>query len=228
MSDPGAPKGNRCRFAKASDLAARGWPVFPLFPVANGRCGCTLGAGCDHPGRHPLHPDGVAQATTNKAMISLWAAEAPDANIGVATGARAGLWALRVERENGEELLAGWEKQLGRLPRTPKVRAGNFLYYLFRYPAARIIDPVDSLGGHAVGVCGEGGFVPVQPTSCVSGDGDRWLVSPNHADPAAVPEAWLDVVTGTHPPPEKREIVSGQQPGDVLIAPAAPDRPAPG
>jgi hypothetical protein len=73
------------RLDAALACAARGWPVFPVHTVRNGGCSCGNHP-CAHPGKHPLGSlvsHGLKDASTNKAIISQWWTEVPDANLGI-------------------------------------------------------------------------------------------------------------------------------------------------
>src|SRR3989442_15477637 len=74
--------------ASALTYAARGWLVLPVQP--NGKA--PLGA---------LAPRGLRDATKDEATIRRWWAGAPDANVGIATGATSGLVVLDVDPPHG-------------------------------------------------------------------------------------------------------------------------------
>jgi len=76
--------------------ARRGWRVFPIWPIRDGRCACGSACGRDA-GKHPigrLVPHGVLDATTDASCITRWWTDTPDANVGIATGAGSDLVAL--------------------------------------------------------------------------------------------------------------------------------------
>jgi hypothetical protein len=99
----------------ALHYAARGWPVFPLVD----------GGKKPLPGSH-----GCLDATLDRNRIEAWCTEHPTANVGIATGRRAGLLVVDIDpRHNGQWLDALRELAL---PRTMTVRtwSGGFhLYY---------------------------------------------------------------------------------------------------
>jgi hypothetical protein len=99
----------------ALHYAARGWPVFPL--VAGGKKPL--------PGSH-----GCLDASLDRNRIEAWWARHPTANVGIATGRRAGLLVVDIDpRHNGQWLEA---LRALNLPRTMTVRtwSGGFhLYY---------------------------------------------------------------------------------------------------
>lgn len=76
------------------DYAARGWPVVPLhWPTSFGpktgpdraRCSCRRDD-CQSQGKHPLTPNGLVNATTDRAVICEWWRRWPNANVGLLTG----------------------------------------------------------------------------------------------------------------------------------------------
>jgi hypothetical protein len=80
--------------AAALDYAARGWPVLPLHhPVSFGpkagpgraRCSCRSGS-CESQGKHPRTPNGLKDATTDRAVIGRWWHRWRSANVGLVTG----------------------------------------------------------------------------------------------------------------------------------------------
>ena len=76
--------------ATATALAQRGIAVFP----------------CQPRGKTPATARGVLDASTDIERINAWWRAVPDLNIGVATGAVSGFWALDVDGEDGEGIAA--------------------------------------------------------------------------------------------------------------------------
>src|SRR5690625_4470421 len=100
-----------------------GWAVSPVHSIMNGRCTC--GVGCSSPGKHPITKNGVLDATKDPAMIRRMWERYPWANIGVATGAKSGFFALDVDGQTGEEALADLQVNHGILPATVESRTGG-------------------------------------------------------------------------------------------------------
>jgi hypothetical protein len=107
----------------AHRYAARGLPVFPLWPVLPFKygvtCGCGRGTRCESPGKHPLGtlvPNGLKSATTDNKMITDWWAARPNANIGVATG---DVVVIDIDpRHGGDAALGRLEEKHGKFPPT--------------------------------------------------------------------------------------------------------------
>ena len=86
----------------ALQLASRSIAVFPLSP----------GSKMPQPGSH-----GCLEATTNADVIREHWNRTPDANIGIATGARSGIWVLDIDPlHKGDESLAEVVSRHGELP----------------------------------------------------------------------------------------------------------------
>ncbi len=81
--------------AAALAYALRGWAVFPLHSIIDGKCSC--GKACGSHGKHPRTPNGLKDATVIEETISRWWQRWPGANIGLLTGARSGFWVLDVD-----------------------------------------------------------------------------------------------------------------------------------
>jgi len=145
--------------------ARRGWRVFPIWPIRNGRCACGTACGRDG-GKHPigrLAPHGVHDATTAEATITRWWTDTPDANIGIATGAVSGLVVLDVDGEDGEASLAALEREHGPLPATPTVLTGKGRHLYFTYPGVPVPNRVRVAPG--LDVRGDGGYVVAPPST---------------------------------------------------------------
>lgn len=106
----------------ALELAAEGFYVIPLIPKA----------------KLPVVKSGErhSNSTTDPATINQWWAEHRDANPGIVTGAREGLFVFEVDpRHGGLERLAELELTFGRLPETRAVLSGSGgTHYYFNYP----------------------------------------------------------------------------------------------
>ena len=176
----------------ALDYTSRGWPVFPLWPVRAGRCAC--GTDCKgSAGKHPhglLAPRGVHDATTNPEQVRRWWGQWPDANIGVATGVRAGVMVVDVDAgKGGEESLVQLERDHGALPGTMAVSTANGGRHLyFQHPGGQVRNTVGTLGT-GLDVRGDGGYVVAPPSSLGRGRDYSWL-TPDGVGPAPAP-GWL-------------------------------------
>src|SRR5215208_2833954 len=114
--------------------AQAGFRVFPAHTIRNGACSCGgTGKSCSG-GKHPigsLVPHGVLDATSDSTVVSHWWAQAPDANIGIATGKASGLVVLDVDGPTGEAFLAKMEGEHGPLPPTLQVTTGKGRHLYF-------------------------------------------------------------------------------------------------
>lgn len=84
--------------------AAHGVPVFPVHPVFDGVCTCSLGSECESKGKHPISklvPNGCVNATTDPEVIRRWWAKEPHANIGGRMGGDARLLGFDVDPRAG-------------------------------------------------------------------------------------------------------------------------------
>jgi hypothetical protein len=178
----------------ALDYAARGLPVFPVYPVIpfRGRfaCKCLYGLRCERPGKHPMTRHGLGDATSDPVAIREFWACAPDANLGIACSAECCV--IDVDpRHGGDDALADLERKYGPLPITWTVKTGGGgSHYFFRSPQ----DIRNSAGKIGVGldIRGSGGYVVAPPSRHVSGNLYEW--KPGHAPgevPLAVMPAWL-------------------------------------
>jgi hypothetical protein len=119
----------------ALSYANRGWHVFPCH---TNRCS-------------------VSDATTDARQIRKWWKQCPDADIGIATGARSGLIVLDVDpRRGGDESLA--ELFPGALPRNPTAQNGiGGTRFFFAHPGRNVRSRVNVLRG--IDVHGDGDYV---------------------------------------------------------------------
>ncbi|HEX2261601.1 MAG TPA: bifunctional DNA primase/polymerase [Candidatus Binatia bacterium] len=201
----------------ALTYAEFGWPVFPVHtpsgytdrPCSCRRVTCPQlgkhpchkntckGRGkhpchqfvCASVGKHPRTKNGVHDASTDEAKIRRWWETWENANIGVATGKEAGIFALDVDPcRGGDEALASLEAKYGKLPETRTAdTGGGGVHYLFKYPKYPVKNSTGVLGP-GLDVKGEGGAIVVTPSLHMSGNRYRWR---NDAPIADAPEWFL-------------------------------------
>ena len=178
--DQPASTGNRilgdgCRTMRAAalKLANRGLHVFPCAPR----------------GKIPVTAHGCLDATADAEQIRTWWSKHPDANIGIATGSKSGIWVLDIDGENGEAALRALEKRMQPLPTTVEsITGGGGRHLFFKLPdfkdAPVIRNSAKQLGA-GLDVRGEGGYVVAPPSVHPSGRPYCWSVdtAPGFADP---------------------------------------------
>ncbi len=162
--------------------AAKGWPVFPIYTVRDGRCACE--SPCSSAGKHPRTPNGFKNATTNRKKIEGWWKKWPDANIGVHTGKASGFIVLDIDKEHGgEDSLRELERQFGQLPRTREQRTGAGRHLLFSNQTlsnrSRVKPGLDMRGN--------GGYIVAPPSAHICGSRYQWT----NENPIAEPPSWL-------------------------------------
>src|SRR5258708_4716233 len=94
--------------------AKRGWSVFPAFSVdEKGHCRCGK-PDCSSPGKHPVTPRGVKQATRDEKIIRRHWTKGPNHNIAIAAGEPSGLLIVDIDpAHDGADSLAELERQYG-------------------------------------------------------------------------------------------------------------------
>ncbi|MEI6080407.1 MAG: bifunctional DNA primase/polymerase, partial [bacterium] len=165
----------------------RGWQVFPVHSVLDGRCSCG-NAECGNKGKHPRTPKGFKDATTDAQQIESWWSKWPEANIGVLTGLESGLIVLDIDpRHEGFTSLNDLIKKHGALPKTYKVETGGGgEHYYFKSPEgglkcrSSVLDGIDvkADGGYVVGAGSShytgGSYVVAEDAEIV--EAPEWLV----------------------------------------------------
>jgi hypothetical protein len=179
-------------YQSALDYAKRGWHVFPLHTIINGKCSCDNSA-CtgNHKGKHPLTAHGVKDATTDPALIRQWWSEAPQANVGIATGPKSGFFVIGPDGQAGIDALAELERQYGPLPPTPRSRTGSGgRHNYFAWPPGRVIKNAANCNGLPIDVRGAGGYVVAPPSLHWTGNSYLWEIPPEEVPLAPAP-VWL-------------------------------------
>jgi hypothetical protein len=175
----------------ALHYARRGWPVFPVYSITDGRCSCGHECG-RNAGKHPRTEHGLLDATTDLARIRSWWAMWPDANVGIPTGAQTFI-VLDVDPEkSGDVSLAALIAQHGPLPATVEACTGGGGRHLcFQHPGGTIRNSASMLGP-GLDLRGDGGYIVAAPSRHRSGRWYEWELS-SHPDevPLAPLPAWL-------------------------------------
>lgn len=176
----------------ALDYARRGWPVFPLHSIKDGRCTCGEGCGKDA-GKHPRIAGGFTHASTVELSIRNWWGRWSDANVGIATGKGSGVFVVDVDpRHGGDDTLRDLETQHGAVPDTVEsLTGGGGRHIFFRYPGYHVKSSAGVLGA-GLDIRADGGCVVAPPSIHLSGQRYEWEAS-SHPDDVEIAEApaWL-------------------------------------
>ena len=180
---------------QALDFARRGWRVLPLYTIKDGVCTCAKGEACIHPGKHPRTPKGVKDATIRRKTIKAWWNKWPDANIGIATGARSAIFVLDVDGAVGKASLKVLQADHEQLPKTVSVETGKGRHLYFR-DGTRVGNSVGRLG-EGIDVRGDGGYVVGAGSIHVSGSTYTFVDerAPDEIEVALAPQWLLDLIT---------------------------------
>ena len=172
---------------KALALGLRGLSVFPITPLR----------------KYPPLVAWKSQATTIPGVLEQWWEQWPDANIGVATGKRSGVFVLDVDMKkgkNGEASLRRLEAKHGPLPATVETitpHGGRQIW--FKMPDCEVKCSVDKLG-EGLDIRGDGGYVVVPPSQVSDEDGaGDYTWSVDSAKAFAEAPAWLITLLTTTP-----------------------------
>ena len=189
-----------------SDLASAAFRLalrrFAVFPLA---------AGAKVP---PAESHGYLDATTDLDVARARWKKIPRANIGVATGAKSGVWVLDVDPQHGgDKSLADLEREHGTLPLTIEAstpHAGRHLYWRWNADGPEIRNSAGRVG-LGLDVRGEGGSIIAPPSVLADGRGYRWIR--NGATGFADAPGWL--VNAALPPPPPPRPTPKPLSGDV-------------
>jgi len=160
----------------------RGWRVFSVHGLVNGRCTCGRD-GCSSPGKHPLTRHGLYDATTDRAVVTGWFRKWRHANIAVATGRESDLVVIDVDLPKAEISLEVLE-HIGRpLTETLTVLTGGGGRHLyFRHPHRSLPNTSGRVPGFdealpGLDVRSDGGYVVAPPSLHHSGGKYAWADS---------------------------------------------------
>jgi putative DNA primase/helicase len=155
----------------ALQYAGRGWAVFPLHSVQDGRCTCGRDCG-KNAGKHPRVKGGFKVATTDARQIEAWWGQFPDSNTGIATGGVSGLAVIDIDGASGLAALRVLVDKYGTLPRTAIVKTARGWHLYFAMPKSCAAIPCST--GEGLDVRGDGGYVVAPPSRHASGHVYDW------------------------------------------------------
>lgn len=174
----------------ALTYATRGWRLFPVQGIVDGRCSCKRD--CSSPGKHPLVRRGLQEATTDRRVIKEWWARWPFGNIAIVTGAKSGLAVIDIDGPEGEASVERLDDLGFQLSPTLTAITGNgrHLYFTFNRKLPNTTRRLAGIEKDLPGVDlrADGGYVVAPPSRHASGRTYRWI-DPD-ADLAPLP-AWI-------------------------------------
>ena len=186
-----------------------------MYGARHGRCSCHKGDACPSPGKHPLTPHGLRDASSKRAVIKRWWRDNPDAGIGIAVGPKSGLIAIDIDpRNGGTTTLQKKEKELGKLPDTvTTLTGGGGRHLIFKHPSFPVRkDSHGKLLGPGIDVLAKGSIMIVPPSRHISGKRYRWEAGKSllKMKPADLPDPWLAPLRGDQKSDAAREPVAGK------------------
>src|SRR5450759_4710376 len=196
-------------------LALRGLQIVPMYTARNRRCSCHNGDACPSPGKHPLTPHGLKDASSDRAVIKRWWRDNPDANIGVVVGPKSGLIAIDIDPRNGGTTTPREkEKELGKLPDTvTTLTGGGGRHLIFKHPSFPVRKASHGkLLGPGLDILAKGSLMIVPPSRHFSGQRYRWEAGKSllKMKPAVLPDPWLARLRGNQKSDAAREPVAGK------------------
>lgn len=208
--------------------ADRGWGVFPLYGITDGRCEC--GTNCGSPGKHPRVSRGLHDATVDEDLIRSWWTRWPNANVGVVTGEASGIYVIDIDNKRsvdlgngiliseGENSLNQKQLDIGKLPETLTSQTGSGgIHIIYAYPTNLPSTQEKDIFGNRAGILpsvdtrGDGGYIVAPPSLHPSGNRYRWL-DPGH-QVAKLPQTWIRWFSETSHQPSKHSLDLEISPG---------------
>ena len=195
------------RLEAALQYAARGWAVLPLnWIMPDGSCSCGNPDCGSSRGKHPRHKrtgKDHALASTDPATIEAWWRQWPQANVGIVTGAKSGLFVLDVDGAKGRAKLAELLAQHGPFPRTLAAVSGRpdgGAHIYFHTDTEVRISASEGLDVRC-----DGGLVVAPPSMHYTGNRYRW--HDTRAPLAELPAWLLDFVLSQPGKTRSRKVV---------------------
>lgn len=171
----------------ALHYAKLGYPVIPLhYVIINQdfkRCSCKDGKYCDKPGKHPRTRFGHKDATTNENQILYWWTKCPNANIGILTGVKTGVFVLDIDFRHGgknsfEELKDYYRHKLKDKydceATLTDYSGGGGRHLIYQHPMEYKISSSESKIDSGLDIKGEESYIVAAPSNHWSGGKYTW------------------------------------------------------
>lgn len=173
--------------------ASWGWHVLPVVPG----------------GKIPATQHGVNDATTNPEQITKWWAQNPEANIGIAAGAKSGIVVFDIDpRNGGDASWIDWTREHGCVPEgAMQMTAGGGEHHIAQYTeeirSCKLREGIDLLA--------DGRYFVAYP-STIEGRRYEWEASSDPFDavgPFEIPSRWLEAYRQLRKPTERPVAAGG-------------------
>lgn len=199
----------------ATDYIASGWAVVPLHDVREGVCTCYRLRECPTPGKHPRTGPRWNQPEhllITPAQVDQWYGGGHPFNVGIATGAVSGFWALDEDPlKGGDVSLRELEEIFGELPLTRRHRTGSGgHHYLFRLPTDFEIGLSRGSLPRGLDVRGTGGQIVAPPSVT-----DRGGYEVDRPGPILHAPEWLLALIRPEVAPERPTLGRAPLPGEL-------------
>lgn len=129
----------------ALSYAEQGYYIIPLKPIS----------------KIPLTKNGFKNASNNPEQVRKWWQKYPNANIGLVTGHKNGLFVIDVDGE--------YPAHLPPLDSPVKVKTGKGWHYYFKYSEAVKVPCKTKIKGFDIDIRGDGGYIVAPPSIHESG-----------------------------------------------------------
>lgn len=171
-----------------------GWSVLPCYSSVEGKCTCGR-ADCETPAKHPvwkLVPQGVKDASNDFGIVQQWFNH--NVNFAVACGERSGIVVLDFDILSFlDDLLSVGKGQT--IPVTWTAATGRGKHFYFRYDErSAVLRSWDSRTTEFCDIKTTGGYVLLPPSRHANGKNYKWLVAPDEAELAPMPQWVIDAL----------------------------------
>jgi bifunctional DNA primase/polymerase-like protein len=164
----------------ALNYAKAGYYVFPLqnLVIENNsvRCSCRDWKSCNKQGKHPHTWHGLLDASTNLDTIKNWWSKRPNANVGLITGKKSGIFVLDIDlNKGGEHSLNDLQDSYGELsPTLTAISGSGGRHLIFKYPNDVKLKNSVSLIAPGLDIKSDNGYIVAAPSSHISGGRYQW------------------------------------------------------
>ena len=164
----------------ALNYAKAGYYVFPLQNIVNEnnfvRCSCRDWTNCKRQGKHPRTWHGLSDASTDLETIKNWWSKWPNANVGLITGKKSGIFVVDIDiNKGGEYSLDDLQDSYGELSSTLTAITGSGgRHLIFNYPSDVKLKNSVSLIAPGLDIKSDNGYIVAAPSSHISGGRYQW------------------------------------------------------